>query len=439
MNNSIKYILICSLTLTMNLYSQNKNNLLLKNVNLINVENGTISKNVFIYVRNGLIKQVEKDSKKIKNESKDTIIDCAGKFIMSGYFDSYALMPSKNNPINYNTYFLLNLINGITSQVVMKYDEVNVVYRDSINNNKKLGTNLFLCQPSIKAFTGYENMSKSFVEYKLKGYNQIKYVSGLTSNQFDSISTILNSKKINFYGRIHELGLTENVKVNMKNIYHIKEFDIALEKDSHSVYKLLPEISRKKIFITPTMFFHNYEWDQFSKEELYAFPELNVIPKRLKNNWINEYNEYDKTYIQAKNEQYNVEKKDFRRRLDNFNLMLQKMEKYNIKFLVGSDETPFNVPGYSFHKEIQLLKSAKLSNLSILQAVTTNASEAIGESSKIGNVKIGMMADFVILNSNPIENISNLKDIDAVVKFGNYYNIIVLKELLNESLDLDRK
>lgn len=434
-----KYFFLFAITVSLNLFSQNKNNLLIKNVNLINVEKGIITKNINIYVKNGIITQIEKDVKKIKLNATETIVNATDKFVMSGYFDSYSLMPSKSNPINYETYFLFNLINGITSQVVMKYDDINTTYRDSINSNRRLGTNLFLCQPAIMSFNGYQNMEKSFSDNQSKGLNQIKYVEGLTTNQLDSISVILKNKKINFYGRVHELGLDKNIKVGMKNIYHVKELDLALEKDSHSVYKLLPSMAKKNMFITPTLFFHNYEWDQFSKDELYAFPELNLIPKYLKSFWVSQYDDYDKTYIKAKNEQYTTEKKDFRRRLDNYNLMLQKMEKNKIRFLVGSDETPFNVPGYAFHREIQLLSNAKLSNHSILKAITINAADAIGMSSKIGGVKIGMMADIVILNSNPLDNTANLKDINAVVKFGNYYSIVTLQELLNKAIVNDSK
>jgi hypothetical protein len=434
-----KYFLLFAITASLNLFSQNKNNLLVKDVNLINVEKGTVTKNVNIYIKNGIITQIEKDAKKIKLNSTETIVNASGKFVMSGYFDSYSLMPSKSKPINYDTYFLFNLINGITTQVVMKYDINNTAYRDSINANKFLGTNLFLCQPAIKSFNGYQNMENEFSLNKAKGLNEIKYVEGLTSNQLDSISLILKKLKINFNGRVHELGLDKNIKVGMKNIYHVKELDLALEKDSHSVYKLLPAMGKKNMFITPTLFFHNYEWDQFSKDELYAFPELNLIPKYLKSFWVSQYDDYDKTYIKAKNEQYTSEKKDFRRRLDNYNLMLQKMGKYKIRFLVGSDETPFNVPGYAFHREIQLLSNAKLSNQAILKAVTLNASDAIGMSSKIGDVKVGMMADMVILNSNPLDNTANLKDINAVVKFGNYYSIVTLQELLNKAIANESK
>jgi imidazolonepropionase-like amidohydrolase len=434
-----KYFFLLAITTTLNLFSQNKNRLLIKNVNLINVEKGVITKNINIYIKDGIIAQIESDVKKIKTEAKNLTIDGTGKFLMSGYFDSYSIMPSKSNPINYDTYFLFNLINGITTQVVMKYDEINEAYRDSINVNKMLGTNLFLCQPAIKSFNGYQSMEKSFTDNLSKGLNQIKYVEGLSPNQLDSVSSILKKYKINFNGRVHELGLGENIKAGMKNIYHVKELDLALEKDSHNVYKLLPEMGKKNMFITPTLFFHNYEWDQFSKEELYAFPELNLIPKYLKSFWVNQYDDYDKTYIQAKNLQYTTERKDFRRRLDNYNLMLKKMEICKVRFLVGSDETPFNVPGYAFHREIQLLSNAKLTNQSIIKAITVNASDAIGMSSKIGDVKIGMMADIVILNNNPLENIKNLKDINAVVKFGNYYNINELQELLNKSITNDRK
>ena len=67
MNTTIKYVLIMCMIATMKLVSQTKKNLLLKNINLINVDKGTVTNSMNIYVKDGIIKQIEKDLKKIKH------------------------------------------------------------------------------------------------------------------------------------------------------------------------------------------------------------------------------------------------------------------------------------------------------------------------------------------------------------------------------------
>lgn len=433
-----KYLFLFAITTCLNLFAQNKNNLLIKNINVINVENGIITKNVNIYIKDGLIAQIEKDITKIKLNSTETIVDATGKFLMPGYFDSHVHLPSQSSPFGYKSYFLANLLNGVTSLRVMRYNPINKLYSDSISKESLIGPTLYLSQTLTK-FTSYQDMATSFDVYKKDGYTFVKYLWGLSKSQLDSLAFILKQKNIPLVGHVHDGDVAQALKLNYRSIEHAKPIIDLYKKDSLQLFALVPQFAKNNTFYTPGMHWYYFGWDQIDKQTLYTLPELNYVPNFLKNYWISEYNKYDSSFIIAKKQQYLKEKEEFRVDLKNFDRILRTMEKQNVKFLVGSDEQSFSVPGFTFHREIDHFVNAKITPLSIIKAITINPAECLNVENNIGAIKQGLVADLVILNANPLESAANLKNINAVIKFGHYYTVSQLQELLNKSIANDNK
>lgn len=433
-----KYFFILAIMATFNLFSQNKNRLLIQNVNLINVEKGVITKNVNVYVKDGIITQIEKNVKKIKLNSTETIVNASGKYLMSGYFDSHVHLPTRSSPFSYKTYFLANLINGVTSLRVMRFNSNNIQYKDSIAKELILGPSLYLSQ-TITEFTNYTDMSKSFDDYKKNGYSFVKFLWGLSKTQLDSIGLILMKKNIPLVGHLKDGDITQALRLKYRSIEHAKPIIDLYKKDSIELFSVISQFANNKTYYTPGMHWYYYAWDQIDKKTLYTLPELNYVPNFLKNYWIKEYNKYDSSFIVAKKEQYLKEKEGFKTDLLNFDRILRVMEKQKVKFLVGSDEQNFSVPGFTFHREIEHFVSAKIAPINIIKAITLNPAECLNVNKNVGLVKVGMVADLVILNANPLESASNLKNINAVIKFGSYYTVNQLQELLDNSIANDNK
>lgn len=94
---------------------------------------------------------------------------------------------------------------------------------------------------------------------------------------------------------------------------------------------------------------------------------------------------------------------------------------------------PFLVPGHSLHQElINLVQIIGLSNLQALQAATIHGAEVTGQSKYYGTVEAGKIADMLILNSNPLEDIRNTQNIHAVIKSGRIYKPNHRKEIYND-------
>lgn len=92
--------------------------------------------------------------------------------------------------------------------------------------------------------------------------------------------------------------------------------------------------------------------------------------------------------------------------------------QYGVKIGAGSDHMISEDGTINLHKELELLTTAGLSNIDALRAATMVNAEGLGEEMNIGTIEKGKLANLVVLNSNPLEDISSTKDIKYVFKRG---------------------
>lgn len=99
-----------------------------------------------------------------------------------------------------------------------------------------------------------------------------------------------------------------------------------------------------------------------------------------------------------------------------------------IKLVAGTDYTVF-IGFLCVHWELEFLVDAGLSPLEALCAATKDAAEALGLEGQLGIIATGAIADLVVLEADPLEDIRNTKKIHTVIKGG---SIINRKELLKQ-------
>ena len=96
-----------------------------------------------------------------------------------------------------------------------------------------------------------------------------------------------------------------------------------------------------------------------------------------------------------------------------------RARKGGVKIAAGTDVTmPYVVPGAGLHGELKLLVDSGLTPMEALVAATGQAAELLGQQNILGTVEKGKLADMVILDSDPLEDIRNVQHISAVLKSG---------------------
>jgi imidazolonepropionase-like amidohydrolase len=104
---------------------------------------------------------------------------------------------------------------------------------------------------------------------------------------------------------------------------------------------------------------------------------------------------------------------------------LKRLQDAGVTIAAGTDAGNIGtIHGSALFREFQLMKEAGLTPMQILQCATANAARLFGgeTGAHIGTIEEGNFADLVILNSNPLDDISRASEIDTVIKNGVIYS-----------------
>src|SRR3984893_14482588 len=114
--------------------------------------------------------------------------------------------------------------------------------------------------------------------------------------------------------------------------------------------------------------------------------------------------------------------------------IVKKLQKAGVPFLAGTD-TAAGVdvlPGFSLHRELERFVAAGFTPMEALQTATINPAKFLNKLSDFGTVEKGKVADLVLLDANPLDDIRNTQKIQAVIVSGRYFSRANLDSILRE-------
>jgi len=106
-------------------------------------------------------------------------------------------------------------------------------------------------------------------------------------------------------------------------------------------------------------------------------------------------------------------------RLRNLFVILKALHDAGIPIVAGTDML---VPGHSLHRELELYVEAGLTPMEALLTATLVPAQVMGVAGRSGTISPGKQADLVILDANPLDDISNVRRIDRVIARGRFYD-----------------
>lgn len=114
--------------------------------------------------------------------------------------------------------------------------------------------------------------------------------------------------------------------------------------------------------------------------------------------------------------------------------MTRAMYAAGVPFLAGTD-TAAGVhvfPGFSLHQELALFVKAGLTPMQALQTATLNPARFLGRESELGSIAKGKVADLVLLDANPLDDIGNTRRIRGVMLAGRWFDRAGLDAMLEQ-------
>jgi hypothetical protein len=144
-----------------------------------------------------------------------------------------------------------------------------------------------------------------------------------------------------------------------------------------------------------------------------ADPRLHYMPENLLNFWRPNEN----SHLLTAEERLSKE-----RSLETYLRLVREMHRKGVQILPGTDSpNPFSFPGFGLHDELKLLVKAGFTPLEALRAATRDSARFMGLLDSYGTVEPGISADLVLLDADPLKDISNIDQINAVVAHGRLF------------------
>jgi imidazolonepropionase-like amidohydrolase len=143
-------------------------------------------------------------------------------------------------------------------------------------------------------------------------------------------------------------------------------------------------------------------------------PELKLLPALATAAWTPPGNKYlmnwtyaDLPYFRA---QYRV-----------METLVRGLRDAGVPLLVGTDDmVPMQMPGFAMRDEMLAMQEAGLTPAEVLRAATYNAARFLRKDAVSGQVAPGMAADLVLLDANPLDDVSNVFRQDGVMLRGTW-------------------
>lgn len=208
-------------------------------------------------------------------------------------------------------------------------------------------------------------------------------------------------------GFAHEMYKGWNLFVDQEEWLHIDWEN----PDQEKIKELCKKMLECNVKLCPTMVIY----DQSIKYPEFWSPQNIVIESASNINFIMQYWKQQAEHVES---------------IKKYNAKTHKLDKAIAKIyhdmggtVVAGTDTPallYSYPGMALHRELEIFVEIGFTELEALQAATVNAAKSINLDD-IGVIKEGSIADLVILNGNPLEDIKYTQEIHTIVKGGKVY------------------
>ena len=432
-------------------------------VAIVDTVRGTETRDQTVIITNDRISSVG-GSKSIKPPADARVIDGAGKYLIPGLWDMHVHAVDAERLDNMFPMFVANGVLGIRDMgTAMPLADIERL-RQEIASGSRLGPRFVAAGPLLDgrpkpfranflAITTPEQGRATVDSLKADGADFIKVYSWLSRDTFFAIAGETSKVKIPFVGHVpFSVPALEASDAGMKSMEHLhgivlacsaredelrsemlkagvnlsRDARLRLELDeaaaSYDDSKAAPifaHLAKNQTWQVPTLVIR-VPYARSFDTRITTDPRLKYVPPSVQQRWTEEAKSSTDGATMAKT-------------FEKLSQIVGEMQRAGVPILAGTDASWYQLytyAGFSLHDELGLLVRAGLTPAQALRSATIDPERFLGRDKDLGSIEIGKLADLVLLDADPLSDISNTKKINTVIVSGRVLDRKALDSLL---------
>lgn len=393
------------------------------NARIITMEGNKVIDNGIVVVENNMIKKV---GKRVRVPADAKVIDCKGKTLMPGILDvhahsgnfRYGLSPQKQWEYYANLAYGVTTSHDPSANTEMVFAQSELIKAGEMVGPRlfSTGTILYGADGDFKAVVNSLDdarsairRTKAFGAFSVKSYNQPR------RNQRQQVIQAAREEGI--------LVMPEGGSFFYHNMSMVADGHTGVEHNIPVVplYKdVINFWSSTEAHNTPTLVVNygsvsgEYYWYQhtnvWEQEKLLKYTPRAVVDSRARHRTMLPEEEYVNGHILTSQS-------------------LNKLQNAGVNVNLGAHG---QLQGLGAHWELWMLEQGGMSNLQALKCATINGAKYLGMDHQLGSVKEGKIADLIVIDGNPLEDIRQSEKVVYTMLNGRLYDTATMNEITTD-------
>jgi imidazolonepropionase-like amidohydrolase/Tol biopolymer transport system component len=392
------------------------------NARIITMEGNSVIEKGTVLVEGNVIKEV---GARVSVPRNAKVIDCTGKTIMPGIIDAhahsgnfrYGLSPQKQWEYYANLAYGVTTMHDPSANTEMVFANSELIKAGYMVGPRlfSTGTILYGADGDFKAVVNSLDDAKSALRrtaaygaFSVKSYNQPR------RNQRQQVMQAARELGIQvvpeggsfFY---HNLSMVVDGHTTVEHNIPV----VPLYKDVTTLWAATQTHNTPTLVVNYGSVSGEYYWYQhtnvWEKERLLAFTPRGVVDSRARHRTMIPEEEYENGHILTSKS-------------------LKKLTDAGVKINLGAHG---QLQGLGAHWELWMLQQGGMTNMEALRCATINGAISLGMDDQLGSIKPGKLADLIVLDKNPLQDIRNSEFVKYTMVNGRLYDAATMNEIGN--------
>ena len=353
-------------------------------------------------------------------------INGAGKFLMPGLVEMHAHIPHPNLPKQYiEDLLFLFVANGVTTVRGSFGIDGQLAIKERANKGEIDAPSMYLAGPGFSGYPRFGNLKTAeqaelqVRKQKSEGWDYLKVLPGLSGEAYEAMVRTAKEVGMPFFGHVPtDVGLMRALEAGQETIEHLDGYVDYVKGNTGPLDEAaLQEAVRKTreagTWMSPTMAWHEVSRGGKDLKTLTGRPELKYMPPQIVDMWV-------------MRQQERLNRPQFSRTLadqivENRKRILKTLYEGGVPVLLGTDAPQgFNVPGFSSHREMMKMVEAGMPVFEVIKSGTHNPGIYFKDKDNFGTIEVGKRADLILVDDNPLQDVSNISRICGVMIRGSW-------------------